>query len=90
MMHIRIYTTTYCPYCVRAKLLLDKKGLTYQEIDVTNDPKLRQELVQMSGGRMTVPQIFFDERSIGGCVDLYELERTGELDTAVKNLLPDS
>jgi len=83
--NIRIYTTTYCPYCVRAKQLLDKKGLSYQEIDVTNKPDLRQELVQMSGGRQTVPQIFFGDRHIGGCDDLYELERTGELDKLIAN-----
>jgi glutaredoxin 3 len=81
--HIRLYTTTYCPHCVRAKKLLDKKGLSYQEIDVTNNTELRQELVQMTGGRLTVPQIFFDERHIGGCDDLYELERTGELDKLI-------
>jgi len=85
-MQIQIYTTTYCPYCVRAKQLLDKKGLSYQEIDVTNAPEQRQELVRITGGRQTVPQIFFEDHHIGGCDDLYELDRTGELDKMIATL----
>jgi glutaredoxin 3 len=82
-MKVRMDTPPYCPYCVRAKQLLDKKGLSYHEIDVTNNSEMRQELVNMTGGRQTVPQIFLDDHHIGGCDDLYELERTGELDKMI-------
>jgi glutaredoxin 3 len=77
---IQIYTTTYCPYCVKAKQLLDKKGRKYEEIDVTHDEAGRMALVEKSGGRKTVPQIFIGDRHIGGCDDLYALDKAGELD----------
>ena len=77
---IEIYTTTYCPYCVRAKQLLDKKGAAYQEIDVTGDEAARMALVEKSGGRKTVPQIFINGQHIGGCDDLYALDKEGKLD----------
>lgn len=77
---IEIYTTTYCPYCVRAKQLLDKKGAAYQEIDVTGDEAARMALVEKSGGRKTVPQIFIHGQHIGGCDDLYALDKEGKLD----------
>jgi glutaredoxin 3 len=75
-----IYTTPICPYCVRAKALLDQLGVPYQEIDVSADPILRQKIVERAGGRMTVPQIFINGISIGGCDDLYALHKTGELE----------
>ncbi len=74
-----IYTTRFCPYCIRAKRLLDTKRVAYTEIKVDNDPALRSEMIQLSG-RYTVPQIWIGERHIGGCDELYALERAGQLD----------
>ncbi len=82
MANIRIYTTPYCPYCVRAKQLLRNKQATFDEIDVSNDPEQRQALVALTGQR-TVPQIFINDQSIGGCDDLFALERAGRLDTLI-------
>lgn len=79
MQKITIYTTTTCPYCVRAKALLDRKGETYQEISA-EDPSIREEMIQKAGGRKTVPQIFIGDFHVGGCDDLYELEKQGKLD----------
>lgn len=80
MADVEIYTTQICPYCVRAKRLLEKKGVGYREIDVSGDPELRQSMTQRAGGRMTVPQIFINGTHVGGCDDLYELEADGSLD----------
>ncbi|RME53099.1 MAG: thioredoxin-disulfide reductase [Deltaproteobacteria bacterium] len=79
MADVVIYTTDYCPYCHRAKKLLDQKGVPYEEIDVTNDPEQRRIMMERSG-RRTVPQIFINGCPIGGCDDLYALEDSGELD----------
>ncbi|MBF0447396.1 MAG: glutaredoxin 3 [Magnetococcales bacterium] len=80
MPEIIVYSTTVCPYCVRAKMLLDKKGASYEEINLTKNPDRRDEMLQKSGGKRTVPQIFIGDKHIGGCDDLYELELDGELD----------
>ncbi|SBV91832.1 glutaredoxin 3 [uncultured Alphaproteobacteria bacterium] len=80
MANIEIYTTRICPYCVRAKALLKRKGQSFTEIDVSDDDELMGKMVERSGGRMTVPQIFIDDRHIGGCDDLYELDSAGRLD----------
>ena len=80
MTKIEIYTTTTCPYCVKAKNLLTKKGLAFTEIDVTGDVNAREALVLKAEGRRTVPQIFINDRPIGGCDDLYALEAQGNLD----------
>ena len=80
MAKIEVYSTTYCPYCVRAKALLDAKDLDYQEIDVTGKDEERIALVERSGGRKTVPQIFINDKAIGGYDDLRALEDSGELD----------
>jgi glutaredoxin 3 len=80
MAEIEIYTTKVCPYCVRAKRLLDRKGAAYTEIDVTTDDALRAFMTERSGGRRSVPQIFIDGSSIGGCDELYEMDRAGRLD----------
>ena len=81
MAEIIIYTTDYCPYCVRAKDLLERKGETeFQEIDVTESDDLRAEMMEKSGGRKTVPQIFINGHHVGGFDDLSELDRKGELD----------
>ena len=80
MPKIKIYTTPICPYCVRAKALLKKKGASFEEVDVFMDTDARAEMESRSGGRYTVPQIFIGDRHVGGCDDLYALERAGELD----------
>ena len=80
MKSVVIYTTNYCPYCVRAKMLLKQKGAEFEEIDVTHNEDLREEMTQKAGGRKTVPQIFIDETHVGGCDDLYALENAGKLD----------
>lgn len=79
MSQIEIYTTPICPYCLRAKQYLDRQGHEYQEIDVSRNPDARQEMMQRSNG-YTVPQIFINDKSIGGCDDLFYLAQTGELD----------
>lgn len=76
---IILYTAQYCPHCQRAKRLLERKGLVYEEIDVTNDPLTRQKIEEKTGW-MTVPMIFIGEEFIGGADELYSLELTGELD----------
>jgi len=80
MAQVVIYTTLVCPYCVRAKQLLARKGVNYEEIDVSSDQEQRQQLVLRTRQR-TVPQIFIGEQHIGGCDELYALERAGKLDT---------
>lgn len=80
MPEIVVYTTDMCPYCYRAKRLLEQKGVTYTEIDVTLDPAKRAEMAKMAGGVRTVPQIFIGGRHVGGSDDLYALECEGKLD----------
>jgi glutaredoxin 3 len=80
MPKITIYTTAACPYCLRAKALLRQKLLDFSEITVDGDPVARGKMSERSDGRTTVPQIFLGDRHIGGCDELYELERLGELD----------
>lgn len=75
---VQVYVTNYCPYCTRAKSLLDKRGIAYEVIDVTNDPEKRAWLVESTGMR-TVPQIFIGGEAVGGSDDLHELDRRGEL-----------
>lgn len=79
MTQATIYTTRFCPYCIRAKQLLDSKGVNYRNIAVDQNPGLRQEMMKKSGQR-TVPQIWLKDKHIGGCDDLYALERAGKLD----------
>jgi glutaredoxin 3 len=83
MAEIVIYTTQICPYCVRAKDLFRKKGVQYNEVDVTNH-EARAEMMEKTGGKRSVPQIFIGERHIGGCDDLYALETEGKLDALIK------
>jgi len=80
---IKIYLTGWCPYCQRAKQLLGQKNLAFTEIDVDNDAALRTEMIEKSG-RRTVPQIFIDARHVGGCDDLFALDRSGELDRLIQ------
>jgi glutaredoxin 3 len=77
---VKIYTTTYCGYCVRAKDLLTRKGVKYEEVDVTGDDEMRSKLVEMSGGQRTVPQIWVGDTHVGGYSDLALLESQGRLD----------
>ena len=79
MAQVEIYTTMICPYCHRAKKLLDAKGVTYTEIDVMTDTGLRARMRERAGGRTSVPQIFINGQHIGGCDDLYALDRQGQL-----------
>lgn len=76
---VTIYTTRVCPHCVRAKDLLKRKGISFQEVDVTNDRK-KQEEAEKRYGWMTVPIIVIGDKCIGGADDLYRMERSGELD----------
>ncbi len=87
MTSIEIYTTSYCPYCQRAKALLDRKGVTYQEIDVERDTARREEMMARSG-RRTVPQIFINGEAIGGCDDLHTLDANGKLDAILSRQRP--
>ncbi len=77
---ITVYSSDWCPFCTRAKMLLDQKGVAYQEIKVDNQPSKRAEMTKLSG-RTSVPQIFIGNTHVGGCDDLYALERQGQLDT---------
>ena len=79
MAAVVIYSTPWCPYCIRAKRLLNDKGAAFTDIDVSSDPALRQEMIRRSG-RSTVPQIWIGEQHVGGCDDLYALERQRRLD----------
>ena len=80
MAQVELYTTMWCPYCARAKALLERKGVPYTEIDLMEEPNRRGEMVQRAGGRTTVPQIFIDGEHIGGSDDLAALDRAGRLD----------
>ena len=80
MTEIIIYTKPYCPYCDKAKQLLIKKQKDFQEIDISNSSLKRSEMIEKSKGRTTVPQIFINQKHIGGCDDLYALEQAGKLD----------
>jgi glutaredoxin 3 len=80
MARIEVYTTPSCGYCVRAKRLLQERGLAYEEFDVADDDELRTSIMQRSG-RRTVPQIFIDGKSIGGYEELADLDASGELAT---------
>ncbi len=75
---VQVYVTGYCPYCTRAKSLLDRRGIPYETIDVSGDDAKRRWLAEVTGQR-TVPQIFIDGKSVGGCDDLHDLDRAGEL-----------
>lgn len=84
MTKIEIYSTEVCPYCVQAKDLLKRKGASFVEIRVDNDDALRAKMMVRAGGRRSVPQIFINDQHIGGCDDLYALDRAGKLDELLK------
>jgi len=77
---ITMYSTGWCPYCDRARGLLQRKGATFSEVKVDEDPAQRDLMLKRSGGRRTVPQIFIGDRHVGGFDDLYALDKAGELD----------
>lgn len=80
---IVIYSTGWCPYCVRARALLERKGAAFREVKVDEDPAERAAMLARSGGRRSVPQIFIGERHVGGFDELYALEKAGELDALI-------
>lgn len=80
MKPVVIYTSPLCGFCHAAKRLLNQKGVAFEEIDVLMNPKRKPEMIQLAGGRRTVPQIFIGDTHVGGCDDLYELEQAGKLD----------
>lgn len=80
MPDIIMYSSGFCPYCVRARMLLERKGVTFTEIRVDLQPEQRADMIQRSGGRTSVPQIFIGEFHVGGCDDMYALENQGKLD----------
>ena len=80
MKHVEIYTSPLCGYCHAAKRLLSQKGVSFSEIDIWSEPDRKPEMIQRANGGRTVPQIFIGETHVGGCDDLYALERAGKLD----------
>ncbi|MBJ2348229.1 glutaredoxin 3 [Pseudomonas sp. SAICEU22] len=83
MPHVVVYSSDYCPYCSRAKHLLQSKGVAFEEIKVDGKPQLRAEMTQKAR-RTSVPQIWIGDTHVGGCDDLYALERAGKLDALLK------
>ena len=81
MQPVEIYTTPYCGYCHAAKRLLEEKGVAFSEVDVAREPQRRQEMMNRANGGYTVPQIFIGGSHVGGCDELYGLERAGRLDS---------
>lgn len=77
---VEIYTWRFCPFCIRAKALLDSKGVAYEEYAIDGDQAARAAMAQRAEGRSSLPQIFIDDRGIGGCDELHSLERAGRLD----------
>ncbi|MCE7030334.1 glutaredoxin 3 [Jiella avicenniae] len=80
MAEVTIYTRQFCGYCARAKQLLETKGVAYEEKDATSSPDLRAEMRQRANGGSTFPQIFVGDTHVGGCDELYALDRAGKLD----------
>ncbi len=85
---IEIYTTPFCPYCIAAKELLGKKGVTFKEIDVSGNRDLRTQMTERANGGYTVPQIFIGATHVGGCDDLYALDSAGKLDPLLNSGTP--
>jgi glutaredoxin 3 len=81
---VEIYIWTTCPFCVRAKALLDRKGVEYTEYNLDGDEAGRSQMAKRANGRKSVPQIFIDDQHIGGCDDLHALDRQGKLDSLLQ------
>lgn len=84
MSEVTIYSSDYCPFCIRAKHLLDSKKVQYEEIVVDGKPSVRAEMTRLAGGRTSVPQIWIDDTHVGGCDQLMALERAGKLDSMLQ------
>lgn len=84
MAKVVIYTTRFCPFCVRAKHILSSKSVAFKEIAVDGKPELRKEMTQLAGGSHTVPQIWVGDVHVGGCTELMALESSGKLDKLLK------
>ena len=80
---VEIYTWKFCPFCIRAKSLLNEKGVKFTEYPIDGDNAAREKMSERAGGLRTVPQIFINEKSIGGCDELYELERNNKLNELI-------
>ncbi len=80
MPKVEIYTKAFCPYCSRAKALLETKGVSFEEYDISMGGPKRAEMLERSNGGSTVPQIFIDDQHVGGCDDIFALDRQGKLD----------
>ena len=80
MARVEIYTKFFCPYCARAKRLLEDKGVAFEEFEISGGGEKREEMIQRAGGRTTVPQIFIEGQHIGGSDDLAALDKRGKLD----------
>lgn len=85
MKKIELYSTQTCGFCRAAKSLLDDKGISYKEIDISSDPELRGKMVTKANGRRTVPQIFINDVHLGGFSDLYALQQSGTLDKLLRD-----
>ncbi len=85
MLKIEVFSKEICPYCVRAKKLLTKKGVSFTEIDIAQNAELRDAMIKRASGKQTVPQIFINDKHVGGCDDLYALDAAGELDSLLKD-----
>ena len=83
--NIEIYTWSSCPFCIRAKALLKKKGLDFTEYCIDGDAQAREQMAQRANGRTSLPQIFIDDQHIGGCDDLHALEFSGQLDSLLQS-----
>lgn len=81
---VEIYTWSTCPFCIRAKMLLDRKGVEYTEYNLDGDEAGRAKMSERANGRTSVPQIFIDDRHVGGCDDIHALDRKGQLDSLLK------
>ena len=87
LIQVEIYTWQFCPFCIRAKSLLKQKGIEFTEYSIDGDNEAREKMSERAEGRRTVPQIFINDKSIGGCDELYELEKNNELNNlfGIKN-----
>jgi glutaredoxin 3 len=83
--NVEIYTWSSCPFCIRAKALLDKKGVDYTEYSIDGDEAARSKMAQRANGRRSVPQIFINDQHIGGCDDIYALNAQGKLDPLLQS-----
>ena len=84
MSKIEIYTWQYCPFCIKAKTLLNKKNIKFTEYKIDGDEAARDEMSLRANGRRSLPQIFINDKSIGGCDDLYALDNENKLDALIK------